>query len=236
MKRGVIALAALALVGLVLAGNALVLSPRMRARAEARDQVATARQEEAALRATLAELQKLASDTTTEAELARLGTLIPSEPDLAGFIRTMNDLAAAARVDWSSLTPAPAVANAAGGPVTIPITVDVEGTFFQVLDYLKRLEDLERLVVVDALDVAASGAMEGTAKRAVNLRGRTVAASAGPAGGAPVATAGASAAPVPTSAGSVAAPARPSPGAGPSLANPAPARLGLGAQAPTGGR
>lgn len=199
MKRGVLALAVLALVGVAMLGKSMLLAPRLAARAEAREQVEAARQEEAVLQANLAQLRTLAADPATGAEAARLGKLIPPDADLAGFIRTMDGVAAASKVDWSSLVPAPPVPGAAGGPATIGLTISVNGTFFQILDYLKRLETLERLVVIDAVDLAAGGT-GGTPTLAVNVRARTFAASAGPG------TTGATAQPAPP-AGDIAAPA-----------------------------
>lgn len=186
MKRGMIALPILGLVIVTMAGNALLLSPQSRERARVREEVATARQEEAMLQASLTELRRLeAEGTTREAELARFGQLVPDTPDLAGFIRTMNDVAAKAQVDWSSLAPSSPVMGVGGAPTTIRLSIQVGGTFFQILDYLKRLENIDRLVVVDSLDVSSSGAgAGGTPKLSVNVQARTFAASGG---GAPIA-------------------------------------------------
>ena len=38
----------------------------------------------------------------------------------------------------------------ATGPSVIPLSIQIKGGFFQVLDYLNRLEDMGRLVIVDA--------------------------------------------------------------------------------------
>jgi Tfp pilus assembly protein PilO len=187
MKRGVLALAALGLVALAIGWNALFLGPQARQRSDVHEQLASAQSQEDSLRATLAQLDRLSSGTSRE-DLARLDRLIPAEPDLDGFILTMNDVAAKSQVEWSSLVPAPPVPGPGGGPAVIGITIQVKGTFFQILDYLKRLETLERLVVIDAVDVASAGEGGATPQLAVNLRGRTFAATAGTTvpGGTPV--------------------------------------------------
>ena len=179
MKRAVIAFGVLVVVVVAMAANALVLSPRSKERADLRQRVEQARQEEASLQANLAELRRLAADgTTREAELARLGKLVPDTPDIAGFIRTMNDVAAEAQVDFSSLVPSTPEESLTGGPATLKLNVHVAGTFFQILDYLKRVENLDRLVVIDAIDLASAGGTGGTPKLSVNIRGRTFSASA----------------------------------------------------------
>lgn len=184
MRRGVLVLAVLGMVGLALGWNALFLSPRARQRSEVRKQVATARSQGEALRADLAQLGRLSADEKAlESELVRLGHLIPAEPDLDGFIRTMDDVAAKSQVDWSSLVPAPPLPGPAGGPATIGLSIKVEGTFFQVLDYLNRLENLDRLVVVDSMELGAAGNTGGAPKLSVSLRARTFAASTDSAGG-----------------------------------------------------
>ncbi|MCZ7526104.1 MAG: GspMb/PilO family protein [Acidimicrobiia bacterium] len=42
-----------------------------------------------------------------------------------------------------------------GAPSVINLSMQIEGGFFQLLDYLNRLEDLDRLVVVDSLAINA---------------------------------------------------------------------------------
>jgi hypothetical protein len=43
----------------------------------------------------------------------------------------------------------------------INLAVTVDGGYFQVLDYLNRLEAMDRIVVVDTLSLAPSGARTG---------------------------------------------------------------------------
>lgn len=180
MKRSVIVLGVLCVFVLVYGWNALFLAPPARQRSEVRTQLAAAMAEQKTLRAHLAELRRLAANTTSrEEELGRLTRLVPAEPDLAGFILAMNDVANRAKVDWASLSPGAPVAGAAGAPTTVALDIKVEGTFFQVVDYLKRIESLDHLVVIDAVDLATVAAAEGAPKLAATLRGRTFAASPG---------------------------------------------------------
>lgn len=192
MKRPLITLMLLAAFALIFGWNAVLLAPRESEANDVREEVAAAKAEEQALRASLAELRRLAGDSEArEDQLARFTRLIPPEPDLAGFIRTMNDVATSSQVDWSSLTPAAPTTGVGGAPATVGLSIKVDGTFFQLLDYLRRIENLERLVVIDAVDMAAVPATGGPSKLTLNLQGRTFAsflpagaASASPSGSA----------------------------------------------------
>jgi type IV pilus assembly protein PilO len=185
--RAVTALAVLGAVVVLYGWNAVVLAPRSRARASVSQQLTTARSEEDGLRQNLAQLQKLAADTQgREAELARLGRLVPAGPDEAGAIVALNDTATAAQVDWTSLSPSPPGAAAAGGPVSISLSIKVGGTFAQIFDYLSRLESLDRLVVVDSLSLSAATTAGGSPKLEADIKARMFAGSpTAPAPGAP---------------------------------------------------
>ena len=158
--KAVIALAVMGGLVLLYGWNSVFLAPRSEAKAAAHKELVAARQQEQQLRRNLSELRKLATDSQArEAELSRLGRLIPADPDVAGAIDTLNETAKAAAVAWSSFVPAPP-APAAGGPSSTSIGMQVSGTFGQVFDYLRRLEVLDRLVVIDSLQLSA-GAAEG---------------------------------------------------------------------------
>src|SRR5581483_11754548 len=112
-------------------------------------------------------LRRLANDSQArEAELARLGRLIPADPDVDGAILTLNEMAHQAQVAWSSFVPTTPTPTT-GGPTAINIGMKVSGTFPQVFDYLRRLEQLDRLVVVDNLQL--SGAAQGGASPKIDL-------------------------------------------------------------------
>ena len=158
--KAVIALAVMGGLVLLYGWNSFFLAPKSEAKAAAHKELVAARQQEQQLRRNLSELRKLAADSQArEAELSRLGRLIPADPDVAGAIDTLNETAKAAAVAWSSFVPSPP-APAAGGPSSTSIGMQVSGTFGQVFDYLRRLEVLDRLVVIDSLQLSA-GAAEG---------------------------------------------------------------------------
>ena len=122
------------------------------------EEVTTAQREQQALEATLARLEELDRNAPQQqATLQKLDAAIPSTPDLADFIFQANTAAADSGVDWVSIAPTPPAASTSGGPTVIALAIQVNGGFFQVLDYLNRLEDLPRLVVTDTISVAAGG-------------------------------------------------------------------------------
>lgn len=160
-RRNAFLVVAGAVVGVVALWWFFVYAPRGRELDDVRDdrQAATATQQ--SLRATLNRLEEIdRQGPQVDAELARLGDAVPETPDLAGFIVGANRIAVESGIDWLSVAPAEPSAEGPG-PATIRLAIQVEGGFFQVLDYLNRLEDLERLVVVDGVTVSAEGAEDG---------------------------------------------------------------------------
>ncbi len=93
-----------------------------------------------------------------------LRAAVPSTPDLGEFILQANDIATASGIDWLSISPSPPAATGGGGPTsTIAVSIQIQGGFFEVLDYLNRLEDLERLVIVDTINISAAAPTRGPA-------------------------------------------------------------------------
>jgi len=122
------------------------------------DEVATAERQQQDLEATLTRLQGLDKERPQQqAKLDKLNAAIPPTPDLAEFIFEANTAAADSGVDWLSIAPTPPAANPAGGPSVIVLNIQVKGGFFQVLDYLNRLENLKRLVVTNSVNLSAGG-------------------------------------------------------------------------------
>ena len=132
------------------------------------EQIDAARGETRSLDTELKLLEDLeARAPETQAELDRLRQAVPDDAELASFIDAANALGSETGVTWLSVAPtAPAAGTAAG---TIPLAISVEGGYFQVLDYLNRLEDLSRLVVVDSVSLDAAESAEASASGAPTL-------------------------------------------------------------------
>lgn len=155
--RGIAVAAGAALLAIVVGWFMLVYRPRGDEIAETREQVESARAEEQSLRATLAQLRSVDEERPeSEAELRRLAAAIPPDPELASFVLQVHDLAGRADLAFVSITPAVPSAQAGVSASTIATTVEVGGNFVNVVDFLDRLEELERIVVVDAMSLAAT--------------------------------------------------------------------------------
>lgn len=199
MKQGRTVVAALAAVMAVVLWYMFLFGPQRAERRRLADHVTVAEAQEQELRSTLARLQRVAAEQEAhEAQLERFKRLVPAEADVAGFILAANDAAVRSGVDWVSVAPAAAAAGTSGAPSALPVSIAVNGDFFTVVDYLRRLENLERLVVVDSLqlspDASGGGAVQLTATMSARM---FTAAPAAPGPGSP----GADAAPTPAPVG-----------------------------------
>jgi Tfp pilus assembly protein PilO len=189
MNRKVLLIAAAGTVALVAAWFLLLWSPQssrldgVRAREEEAVEINTA------LELRIARLRDLrARRPEFEADLAALKAAVPASPELDAFLLDVDEAADQAGVDITSISPSkPASAATAeatpsttsttaattgttgttGGaatgapPSAITIALDAAGGYFQVLDFINRLDDLPRVVVVDSLSLA-SGSGGGT--------------------------------------------------------------------------
>jgi Tfp pilus assembly protein PilO len=157
VNRRVIALFAVVAVAITALWWFVVYSPRGDELDEAKTELESEESEQQRLQAQLDQLRAIDENLPAiDAELAALSGYVPPNADLAGFILGMNDLANQSGIDWISVQPSPPTVQGTGlSQINLGITV--EGGFFQVLDYLNRLEDFERLVVVDAINVAGGG-------------------------------------------------------------------------------
>lgn len=147
-------------------------------------QIEAAERREQELSTTRSELRRLTRDTVArKAELARLAGLVPPDTDVAGFILAANHAAIAAGVDWVSFAPGPTVAGTAGGPTSVPVGIEVRGRYPSLVSYLRRLETLDRLVVIDSIQLAAAGREPGAGLSASMTSRIFTAASSPPANG-----------------------------------------------------
>jgi Tfp pilus assembly protein PilO len=128
-----------------------------------RSKAAKVRADTAAQQAKLAPLQtqldkarrQAAHAAQFKSQLQSLQQAMPSSPALAAFIRDGNGIAEASGVSWQSVTHGPPTLSA-GGAMSIGVSIQVQGTYGQVLDYLGRLAAVRRLVVVDGVQLSTS--------------------------------------------------------------------------------
>jgi Tfp pilus assembly protein PilO len=132
---------------------------------DTRDQVAAAQSQKQELENTIGQLKELSANAAQQqASLRTLRAAVPPTPDLGAFILQANDIATASGIDWLSIAPTPPAATVGAGPTsTIALSMQISGGFFEVLDYLNRLEGLERVVIVDTINIAAGNTDSGGA-------------------------------------------------------------------------
>jgi Tfp pilus assembly protein PilO len=89
-------------------------------------------------------------------QLAALKRAVPEAPALAAWIRAANTTAVAANLTWQSVTHGPPTIGA-DGVWSIALGIQVRGTYEETIDYLSRLSQLTRLVVIDNIVFSAAG-------------------------------------------------------------------------------
>jgi len=158
MRSRIAVFGVLLTVVVVLIWNVTIFAPRGRRLNDAKKQTQAAQQLEPGLQATVARLKQISQNgPEIAAQLDKLNAAVPASPDLDGFILSANQIAVQAGIDWLSVSPSVVQAGTTG-PSVIPLSMQIKGGFFQVLDYLNRLEAMGRLVVVDSINTTAAGA------------------------------------------------------------------------------
>lgn len=94
----------------------------------------------------LQELQKNAPKLREQATV--LDAAMPNDPQLAQFILQVQDASNASGIEWLSIAPTPPAPGVAPQASEVAITMSVKGGYFQVQDFLSRLENLSRAVKI----------------------------------------------------------------------------------------
>jgi Tfp pilus assembly protein PilO len=143
----------------------VLLKPTRAKASKVRSDTAVEQQKLDPLQAQLVKAQRDAAHAAEfKAELDSLQKAMPGSPALAAFIRDANAIASAASVSWQSVTHGPPTPGV-DGVISISLGIQVQGSYGQVVDYLTRLAALQRLVVVDGVQLttaASTGAETGT--------------------------------------------------------------------------
>ena len=95
-----------------------------------------------------------------QASQRALGAAIPPSPALSTFLRQTDAIQAASGVTFQSITPSPPTMS--DGASTISVSINIQGSYSQVTDYLDRLMKLPRLVQVDNVSYTAAAAASAT--------------------------------------------------------------------------
>jgi Tfp pilus assembly protein PilO len=141
----------------------LLYKPAVDQQAEVEAETAGLEQQQASLQAEIAQLRDIeARQVEIRAAMARLEEFIPSGPAQPTAIRQFQRAADAAGTQISSVSFGPPTAAEPGGDTgepgtslaSIPVSMTVEGGYFQLVDFFRRLEvDVPRAVLVETVAV-----------------------------------------------------------------------------------
>jgi len=162
-RRAPLILAVLGVLIVTFAWWAFLISPRNSQIADLDQEKQAAIDTESRLRAQIVQLQEI-RDREVEylAALGRLDSLIPERPLLEEFIEQVNQLALDTGVDLKTLSPSLPTAVLESELREILVSLQIDGQFFEVIGFLFGLNDMERLVRVDAISVSSSTSETGT--------------------------------------------------------------------------
>lgn len=95
-----------------------------------------------------------------QSELESLRAAVPEQRDLAGVLLSVDEAARASGVSFVAFSASEPSGPDAFGLAPITIQMNGDGGYFQVLDFLNRLNRIHRIVVVDQLNLAAESSGE----------------------------------------------------------------------------
>ena len=162
-NRALGAVVAVLVLAYVAAGYFLLVAPKKSEASRLDDEIAATQVELSAARAAVA----VQDDTQpiAVADVFRLGTAMPSTPDMSGIVIELERIAQETGIRFKSITPQQAAP--AGAYSSVPIDVAFDGTFYALSDFLFRLRTLVtvrrgelhatgRLFSVDSVDLSES--------------------------------------------------------------------------------
>jgi Tfp pilus assembly protein PilO len=160
MSRRVLALLLVFFVAASAAWWFFLISPRNARVGDLDNQLSNAVAEEEALRRAVVALQEVQqNDVAFLAAIGQMEAGIPMEAELAVFIEEVIALARRTGIELQSIAPSEPVQVPDLALYEITVTMALRGEYFEMLDFLFRLDDMERIAVVQAISIsAASGA------------------------------------------------------------------------------
>jgi Tfp pilus assembly protein PilO len=140
--------------------------PKMNEVTEAKTQLAEAQAEQGTLESRLRALESAQQDAPkNQATIAGVDRQIPPTADVPSVILQLDTAATQASLDLKIFTPATPVFDATTGLSVIGIQVSVEGTYFELDEFLYLIETLPRAAKV--LSVSIAPATAGTSELAM---------------------------------------------------------------------
>jgi hypothetical protein len=144
MKRATLLLLSLSLILVLVGWFLLVWTPRSDAIAETEVEITEVQAQQATTQARIAGLRGVREQAPAlQADLAAAESLLPRDTALPSALRQLQSAADASNANLVSVSPSrpEAVEGATPGLYAMGVTAEVRGTYFQVVDTLRRLED-----------------------------------------------------------------------------------------------
>jgi type IV pilus assembly protein PilO len=151
--RNILILGILGIVIIVIGYYFLLLSPLL----QSLNQQAQAREDKQAqleeVQQQVNELEEIRSKSPEiERQLLELSKRVPTQPQIPTLVVQVEEIADASGVTQLSVDPEPPTAPAGGGDYqVVPVTMQFDGTYDQMQDFLLRTRNLTRLVTVTDL-------------------------------------------------------------------------------------
>lgn len=161
-----IALAVLAAVVITGIWYVALWSPQSKSLKKANARTAAAQVQQNTLRGDITVLKREQTELPAkQAELVKLKQALPEVPSLDTLIDNINTAALGSGVDWQSIAPTkPASYNAAqaasvlpGVTQAVPVSMQANGSYSQLLDFVNRLNAMPRLLTVSGFSISGVG-------------------------------------------------------------------------------
>lgn len=155
MNRRALIFGAIGSILMLLLWYFMLWSPRQAEIQDAQQRRQAAEDQAATLEGEIRQLQAAQRDEPLkQARRAQLQAAAPDDPALGQFILDVNAAANASGIEFMTITQSPPAPAEGGGLSVIALTFAIEGGYFQLLDFMNRLTDLTRVVVIDSVSLA----------------------------------------------------------------------------------
>jgi len=155
MNRRALLFGAIGSVLLLLLWYFMLWNPRQAEIQAAQARTEAAEAQAATLEGEIQRLQEAQRDEPLkQARRGELQAAAPDDPALGQFILDVNSAANASGIDFMTISQTPPTPSETGGLSTITLNFSIAGGYFQVLDFMNRLTDLPRLVVIDSVGLS----------------------------------------------------------------------------------
>ncbi|HEY5578419.1 MAG TPA: type 4a pilus biogenesis protein PilO, partial [Acidimicrobiia bacterium] len=170
MRRPVLLLVVLGALVVTIGWYLLFISSSNNEIAEANDQLELAQDEELRLETQLKRLQRIQENQLLYVEaLGAVEAGIPPTPQEAALLDDLAALEAEAGVVLDGVTLSLPQALEGQDYLVIPLSLVIEGQYFEVLGFVYGLEDLDRIVVIKSVTISSSEDEDGFTILRVNI-------------------------------------------------------------------